>query len=94
MANSYSEKKGRIYWADLYRNEYFSEVGDLTNLEPNLQFSVTLQDNSYEFSLGGGSHAEAPPIICTSYLNIGNPMPWQQSYKALAGYRITEIQID
>ena len=94
LANNYNEQKGRAYWAGLYNNEYGDIVGDMTDLEPGgFQFSVDLLDNGYEFSIGA-NHYEAPPIICTRYLRIGNPKPWQQSYKALAGYRITEIQID
>lgn len=92
LANQYIEQEGKVRWVDLYSSTDGGIVGDMTDLAPLLSFDASFNDNTIEFSLGVTAEI-TPPIMNRYYFYIGQF--WQQGTRtyALAGYKVTEIEV-
>ena len=91
-SNQYVEQKGKINWVDLYDSVEGEEVGDMKQFAPNLSYNINLYNDSIECTLGVTSN-DAPPIMNRNLLYIGQFwMRGTQTY-ALAGYRVTEVEV-
>ena len=92
LRNNYVEQEGKARWTDLSQYEDFGEVGDMTNLEPLLNFDIDIETNSIRCSLGMDKNY-TPPIVNRDYFRIGNYGAGTSGNTALSGYKITEIEV-
>jgi hypothetical protein len=91
-SNQYTEQRGKIRWIDLSSYTDGQEVGDMKQFAPNLSYNINLHDDNIECSLGVTAEV-VPPMTNVDYVYAGQFWIRGTQTYALAGYRVTEVEV-